>query len=221
MKIRALAIDIDGTLTDKLRRLNFTAGELIRKLEARNVMVILATGNALCVADTISTFLGTSGALIAENGGIISYGDEVEYLASIDEIEKAYSFLKDRLAIREVTRNEYRKTEVALWRDYPVEEIKKILKDFRVEVVDTKFAIHIKNPDVSKGRALEMVARRAGISMQEVAAIGDSSNDIDMLEKAGLSISIGSYLKDVADYTTEREYGDGGVEALKIVMNHI
>ena len=48
MKIRALAIDIDGTLTDKLRRLNFTAGELIRELEARNVMVILATGNALC-----------------------------------------------------------------------------------------------------------------------------------------------------------------------------
>ncbi len=219
MGIKAIAIDIDGTLTDKWRRLNFEAGKLVREIEARGVKVILATGNVLCVADTIRVMLGTSGAVIAENGGIISYGDEVEYLADREEVQKAFSFIKERLPVREVPGNEYRKTEIALWRDFSVEEIRKLLKDFNVEVVDTRFAVHIKSPEVSKGKALEKVVQRMGISMHEVAAIGDSNNDRDMLEKAGLAISIGSHLKDVAQYHTRNDYGEGGVEALRMVIS--
>lgn len=220
--LRALAIDIDGTLTDRWRRLNFRAGELVREIESRGVKVILATGNVLCVADTVRVMLGTSGAVIAENGGVISYAqDDVEILGDSRKVKKAVEYLRKKLRIREVPGNEYRITEIAIWRDYQAEELQKLLSEFDVEVVDTRFALHIKSRNVSKGRALERVAERLNLSLSEIAAIGDSENDRDMLERAGFSISIGRELADVADYVTEKDYGEGGVEALRLVLRRI
>ena len=43
------------------------------------------------------------------------------------------------------------------------------------------------NKDASKGNAVRTIAAKLGISLEEVAAIGDSYNDISMLEIAGFS----------------------------------
>ena len=58
---------------------------------------------------------------------------------------------------------------------------------------------------VSKGRALPALASHLGISLTEVVAIGDGSNDISLLSSAGLAIAMGGApdgLKAVADYIT-------------------
>ncbi len=219
MKLRAVAIDIDGTLTDERRRLELEAVAMLRRLEWLGVRVILATGNVLCVTDTIKTFIGTSGPVICENGGIIK--DEelgvVRYLGDIPEVRRAFNHLLARREVRLVPYSELRKTEVAVLRDgIRVEEVRELLRDFRVEVVDTKFAIHIKSPGVSKGRALEEIARLRGLEMDEIAAVGDSENDRDMLERAGYAVSVGEpCLEDVADLVTSERYGAGAVQALR------
>lgn len=49
----------------------------------------------------------------------------------------------------------------------------------------------IDHPEVSKGRALALLAERLGIDRARVLAVGDDWNDITMLEYAGLGIAMG------------------------------
>ena len=48
------------------------------------------------------------------------------------------------------------------------------------------------HPSVSKGNALEILARHLGILLENVMAIGDNYNDISMLEKVGINVAIGN-----------------------------
>jgi len=47
-------------------------------------------------------------------------------------------------------------------------------------------------PGVSKGWALERLARRLGVDRKETLAIGDNWNDVDMLEWAGQGFMMGN-----------------------------
>ncbi len=65
--------------------------------------------------------------------------------------------------------------------------------------------INVVDPGVSKGNALVALALHLGISLAEVIAIGDGTNDISILSCAGLAIAMGNAhdeLKAVADYIT-------------------
>lgn len=55
---------------------------------------------------------------------------------------------------------------------------------------DVRF-INITDPGVSKGKALEALAARLGVRLEDVMAIGDGSNDIPLLEAAGLAVAMG------------------------------
>ncbi len=71
---------------------------------------------------------------------------------------------------------------------------------------------------VSKGNGLARLARWLGVAPAEVMAIGDSDNDISMLQYAGLGVAVGnarSHVKEIADFVTEGEAGDGVSEAIE------
>ena len=60
-------------------------------------------------------------------------------------------------------------------------------------------------PGVSKGRALRALASYLGISLTEVMAVRDGTNDMSLLSSASLAIAMGGApdeLKVVADYIT-------------------
>lgn len=65
--------------------------------------------------------------------------------------------------------------------------------------------VNVLAPEVSKGEALAALASHLGVSLDEVIAIGDGTNDIPLLTSAGLAIAMGNApdeLKAVADYIT-------------------
>jgi hypothetical protein len=224
MDVKAVAIDIDGTLTDEKRRLHLGVVEKIRELEARGVPVILATGNIMCISEAASIFIGTTGGIIAENGGVVLPAGRKEpiYLGDISKVEKAFKHLSGKLRVEKVSRSELRKTEIAIYRTVDVGDVRRILRGFDVDVVDTKYAIHIKDPAVNKGRALKAMMQEMGISGKNVAAIGDSENDKEMLMYAGYAISVGEKsLRGVSDYITQKSLGEGGEEALEHLLRHV
>jgi hydroxymethylpyrimidine pyrophosphatase-like HAD family hydrolase len=73
--------------------------------------------------------------------------------------------------------------------------------------------VEVVNPEVSKARALAMVADRLGVAQAEVCAIGDNTNDEDMVRWAGLGVAMGNApaaLKSLARHVTGT-VDEGGV----------
>jgi Cof subfamily protein (haloacid dehalogenase superfamily) len=78
--------------------------------------------------------------------------------------------------------------------------------------------LEIVHADVSKGKALAHLAQSLGIERQEVMAIGDSYNDLDMIEYAGLGVAMGNaqqFIKERADFVTTSNNDDGVAEAIE------
>jgi Cof subfamily protein (haloacid dehalogenase superfamily) len=67
------------------------------------------------------------------------------------------------------------------------------------------YFINILSPGVSKGKALAALASHLGISLAEVIAVGDATNDMSLLTSTGLAIAMGNApdeVKALADYVT-------------------
>lgn len=216
--MKALVIDIDGTLTDEQRRLDLRAAAAIREL---TVPVILASGNVLCFLKCAAKLIGTSDIMIAENGGVVSMGFDGPVHVSGDKARcrEVLGILGEYFDLEELDGVE-RISEVALRRNFDMDAVRQVLVDGSIrgiELVDTGFAVHIKTVDVNKGTALVEVAKLMGLDIGDFVAIGDSVNDVEMIRVAGLGVAVGNAhpdLKDAADLITTCQYGAGVVEAL-------
>lgn len=220
MKFKAIVFDIDGTITCEDRRLHLRAIEKIRSLK---IPVVLATGNIVCYARAAAKLIGLEGAVIAENGGAVTlrYDENAVFADGKEECEKAFEFLSGYFELTKLDAY-YRKTEVALRRDFDLEKARKLLETeaFDVEMVDTKYAIHIKSRNVNKGTGLKRLAGMMGLTPKDFVAVGDSANDVEMLETAGFGIAVANgddKIKKVADHVTAASFGDGAVEAIEFL----
>ena len=66
--------------------------------------------------------------------------------------------------------------------------------------------IEITHPDATKGKALAYLAARLGYSRDEVLAIGDGGNDLEMIQWAGIGVAMGNAsaaVQAVADFVTK------------------
>jgi len=220
MKFKAIVADIDGTITCEKRELHLGAMKKIRSLK---IPVVLATGNTLCYARTASILIGLDGAVIAENGGAITIRFDLQgtFEESLEDCEKAYSFLSEYFKLTKLDPL-YRKTEIALSRNFDLEKARSLLKtqNLDIEIVDTKYAIHLKSTKINKGVGLQKLASMMGLKSKDFVAIGDSENDLEMFEVSGFGIAVGNgdeIIKEAADYVTEASFGDGTVEALEFL----
>lgn len=92
-----------------------------------------------------------------------------------------------------------------------------------LEGVDLVYAswggcIEIMKKGTSKGSAVKALADKLGISLEEVICIGDSGNDVSMLEEAGLSVVMGNapdFIKEYGDYITDTNENDGVAKAIE------
>lgn len=216
--MKAVAVDIDGTITDQNRKICVNAINALRKAEDNGYPIILVTGNVLCAAKMVAVMVGTSGGIVSENGGFIQTRKKNSILGDIEKCKPAYEFLKSKYSIEKTEFSNIRLSEIAIKRNIDVNIVKETVKDFDVEIYDTKFAIHITDPEVNKGKSLEIVAKDMGITLDEIMAIGDSENDLEFLEVAGFKVAVRNAdkeLKENTDYVTKKPYGDGAAEAIE------
>lgn len=224
--IKAIAIDIDGTITYRDRRLDIAAVDAVRRAEAAGLPIVLSTGNVLCFAETAAILLGTSGPLIAEDGGIVFdrvnreehvLGDRVEAGRGLAALKEAFGNL------RQTRSSGMRLTGLTLERTITAEQAMDVFSKGGLDLVaiDSGFAVHVKSPSVNKGDALRKVASLMGISTAEIAAVGDAPNDIEMLQVAGLSFAVANsheLAKKAATHVTKKSHGEGVAEAIEKVL---
>ncbi|GAX90816.1 Cof-type HAD-IIB family hydrolase [Effusibacillus lacus] len=96
-------------------------------------------------------------------------------------------------------------------------EVQRILGD-RANVFKSKpYFLEVTHPQATKGQALDFLVQRLGINREQVIAMGDSYNDLDMIEYAGLGIVMENAPEPIrrsADYITGHHEQDGVAEAL-------
>ncbi|WCK56214.1 Cof-type HAD-IIB family hydrolase [Aneurinibacillus sp. Ricciae_BoGa-3] len=90
-----------------------------------------------------------------------------------------------------------------------------LTKEFgaRAHVTKSKaYFLEIMHPEANKGLALLHLAKQLNISQSEIIGIGDSYNDLDLLNCAGLGIAMGNAVDEVkekADYVSLTNNNEG------------
>ncbi|WP_409200562.1 phosphoglycolate phosphatase [Methanobrevibacter sp. DSM 116169] len=232
-KIKAVAVDVDGTITDYSRKICISALEALRACESENIPVTIVTGNVVNYAYATSVLIGCSGGLVAENGGVIfqegENNNEVVTLGNRKYIDLADQHIQEKIpnTVKYSNDNDYRLTEIVYYKTIEKETLINALKDFKyldkINIYDSGFALHITNKNINKGSSLEILCKNNDIKMSEVLAIGDSENDEEFLAVAGLKVAVGNSeekLKSISDYVCQKNFGDGVKEAIdKFVLD--
>ncbi|WP_188541481.1 Cof-type HAD-IIB family hydrolase [Paenibacillus segetis] len=83
----------------------------------------------------------------------------------------------------------------------------------KLNVIRSKpFFLEFTEVGVDKGTSLHHLIQKLGIQQEEVIAIGDSYNDLAMIEFAGLGVAMGNApddIKEIANYVTDTNMEDG------------
>ena len=82
--------------------------------------------------------------------------------------------------------------------------------------------LEINANNVSKGKALKILADRFNVSLENTIAFGDSNNDLEMFKTAGIAIAMGNskcdYLKERADMITDSNDNHGVAKVLSKLL---
>ncbi len=218
MRIKAIACDVDGTITDAAWEISPEAVGSIRRAENTGIPVILATARTPAfIKDLFERFnFKTSGPIIAENGGIVvnqGTGEEV-VIGNPEKAKEASAVILEEAKglIKKISENlqdkSVRRTDVVLiGRMEAIKLIQKIISERNLGVDVTyapvlsdleremgqsrvRYLIFIKDPKANKGNGLMVATKMLGIESAEVAAIGDAENDISMFNMAGFGIAV-------------------------------
>ena len=217
-EVKALAVDIDGTLADDSRRVNLDAVAALRKVQDSGLPVMLASGNVLPIAYALSNYLGLTGPIIAENGGIVCHKQRIWVLGDQRGPLEAYEYLRTKMDAERLFTDKWRETEIGLKREVSLEKVKEVLKGWDVEVETTGWAIHIMKKGMDKFVGVAKGCELLGISPKDVVAIGDSDNDEMMIRECGWGIAVGNAFdgtKRAASFVAKGPNGSGVIEGLR------
>jgi phosphoglycolate phosphatase (TIGR01487 family) len=178
----------------------------------------LASGNVLPVAYGLSTYLGLKGPIVAENGGVVSYREKIYQVAEGRVPEQAFEHLRTRMPVERLFTDRWRTTEVALRRTADLARVRSELDGWDVVIEATGFAIHIMDPGHGKMAGVRKMAEIMDIDVSQVAAFGDSDNDVGMLRGCGESVAVANASEDakgVARYVSPFPHADGVIDGLR------
>lgn len=219
---RAVVTDVDGTLTAKSRLMDLQAIEALRAAEAGGTPVVLATGNVLPIVYALAYFIGTSGPVVAENGGLVYFQGKLLTLTDPRPARKAHRAVSRATDAERLFTDRWRVTEVAyVERPRTLAKVRRALRseglDRSVRVERTGFAVHLMDPTHSKFEGVRRALALIGVDPADALAIGDSDNDRSMLAGCGVGVAVGDAspaLKRVADFVAKEPMGAGIWEAL-------
>lgn len=256
LPIRAVAVDIDGTLTDPQFHISERDIAALRAAHAAGLQVILATGrrhdHAMPVArklDIPVLLLSSNGALARSSAGETLFAERLPaaiarelvhhmtefrahavltfdrtgdgprhdalVLETADELNQSVSrwmesnrpYITYVAQLEDVLKGEDPLQAMFCGRIARMEVAQQRLDGFNllgeVTVLKTQYdhrdlcIIDVLTRDCSKGHALRRWAEQQGVPREQIMAIGDNYNDLEMLEFAGLPVIMGNAVEEL------------------------
>jgi HAD superfamily hydrolase (TIGR01484 family) len=244
---RMVFLDVDGTILDSKGQLDPDLMDMIKQLESRNIKVGLATGRSQVAAEYFGQQLGCS-LYVAYHGGLVTDSGEEIYNYQIPrhvafhlcsrtlEWGGTYvhfsgntsrsnrprfdlNYLLPMASLCEIPETNLEAHRLALYLD---PDKRKILEKEVLHAVsfDEEDRLEI-FPQVSKWLGIMPLLQKYGISPEEVVTIGNGTNDIEMLEAAGLGIAMGNAptsVKMAANWVTKDHDEQGVTHALRTIF---
>lgn len=97
-------------------------------------------------------------------------------------------------------------------------EYEDTIKERYEGVLSQSYVYEVLPKGYNKGTGLKNLAEKLGIKQEEVMAIGDGNNDVEMLEYANYGVAMGNASKlarNAAKYTTDTNENDGVAKAIR------
>ena len=218
MSVPPLVLDIDGTLTRP-------AGQgidprIFTPLAEWPAPVVFATGKSFPYPIALCQFIGLPERVVAETGGVVYADGELRRLTDANAIDAVLTEYDARYGLGWEggdTVNRWRETELAVARDRPKEPLVDLATEHGLEVVDSGYAYHVKDPAVDKGRGLRIAAEQLDIDPSSFVAVGDSENDVATFEVAKQSFAVenaDAAAKTAADVVIADAHADGTLAVL-------
>ena len=277
MRIRLIALDLDGTLLDPYGKLTPAVREAVARVVRRgDVRVALVTGRRFRTALPHAQALGLSGAIIVNNGALVkdlATGETVQHallpadafeevidhvrsagspLVYVDRYHDGIDIVTERADRAHPFQREYLNDQgqvVTIADDVTRTDRERVimvttmgelepldgLRQRALERFGARIQTHTllnKNyqgqileflsPSAGKWPALERLAASWGIAASEIAAVGDDTNDAEVLGRVGLGIAMGNALPEVrarARAVVRSNAEGGAVEALELICS--
>ena len=224
-----VVFDVDGTLLDR-EGFHDELVSLARRVDREVMPVSLASGRTLPNVTPIMQAIGTSGFIVAENGGMVwdsIQGHEIRSLSDGSRARDAAEWLATKIEGLDpsgIESNRWRETEWCMSETDSFELMKSLIADSEwsdLEVVSTGFAVHIASPGLNKSLGLSIALQQRGIDPKRVIACGDAPNDLPMFNLVGFSVAVSDAYPEVvssADTITEERGKSGSIELLKALL---
>ena len=266
--IRALFLDIDGTIIGDKDTISPAVRHAIAAARAVGCEVALCTGRARYTALPIAAQIPPPGYVITSNGGVVTHlgtgatiarhlmdrdaAQEVVlaiYAAGAqpyvyedtpqDDVEanrvlyhpsrppgawavgpryRAYPDLLESLPFEPVSVSAF--GPEAVMRPLALELRERFGDALSIIGVGThrNWGVEVYTAGVSKQAGLETVAARLDVPREEIMAIGDHINDLEMIRWAGIGVAMQNAIPEIieaADYVTASVYEDGVARAIE------
>jgi len=253
LKIRAMFIDMDGTLLTASNGISRRNMEAIDQLLSKGFQVFLATGRHYEVTSPYHQELGLRTPMICLNGAAIhdaksgralqtrtvhlneerfhhltaanscnvlihtanglyckEINEEIEYWTNVGRIPPRY--VGD---LREANYGDVLKYSVRT--GAPSHDFSALFKN-EADVINWNDGFELVAPNVSKWSAIKSLLHDYRLHPNEVVAIGDGPNDLEMLKYAGTGVAMGNASEQVqatADFVTSHHEQDGLAEFIE------
>ncbi|MFD1067714.1 Cof-type HAD-IIB family hydrolase [Oceanobacillus locisalsi] len=236
--IKLIALDMDGTLLNPMLEVSKRNTEAIQEALNQGIQVVLSTGRAIDTCYPYAQDLNLQTFLITANGGEV-WTMEKELLQrkllSADIVEDLYQITKESGVRRWMisTDKVFQEDEIVNIQDYEwlkfgcasenpekLREVQERLMSFEELELTNSLPTNIEiNPKgVSKANALGFLCERTGISMDQIMAVGDSLNDMKMIQEVGVGIAMDNAqeaIKEAANAVTSSNIDDGVGKAIE------
>src|SRR5690625_9658 len=241
--IKLVAVDMEGTLLTKDHEVSVANQKMIANAQAQGITVMLSAGRWLTLCEPYAEQTGWDTCFVTVHGGEIwtATKELVERHELAAEAIESMWHLGDKVGINmwmTSTTGNFMKSERPddfyayqwLKMGYSTEDHEKLaavneqLKTYEGLELTNSLPTNIEvNPHgVNKASALVRVCKELGITMEEVMAVGDSMNDIKMIEQAGIGVAMGNAqekVKVAADFITAANDDDGVAKAIERLID--